>query len=189
MTYQPGLPAYDAERNFPALVWRAVELSRKNDFALASLPEVGRLLQLLAGGATRMCELGTAYGVGAAWIQSGMTRGATLLTVEVDPQRAELARALFAGTPSIEVVAGDWTAALDRGPFDMLFSDGGPKRKPGDPEKLLPLLRDGGVAVLDDYTPGKRDDLSREIWLENELYRAVELTLTPDVAVILATKR
>ena len=189
MTYQPGLPAYDDERNFPSLVWRAVELSRKNAFALASVPEVGRLLQLLASGATRICELGTAYGVGAAWIQSGMARGATLLTVEVDPHRAELATALFGSTPSVEVVAGDWTVALDRGPFDMLFSDGGPKRNPGDPEKLLPLLRDGGVVVLDDYTPGRRDDASREIWLDNELYRAVELTLTLDAAVIVATKR
>lgn len=189
MTHQPGLPAYDHERNFPALVWRAVELSRKSDFAKASVPEVGRLLQLLAGGARRICELGTAYGVGAAWIQSGMARGATLLTVEVDPQRAELAGALFAGTPSVEALFGDWTIALDRGPFDLLFSDGGPKRNPGDPEKLLPLLRNGGVVVLDDYTPGQRNDVSRQIWLESDIYRAVELTLTPDSAVLLATKR
>lgn len=104
-------------------------------------------------------------------------------------RRSESLRSLFADTPSVEVVVGDWTVALDRGPFDLLFSDGGPKRNPGDPEKLLPLLRDGAVAVLDDYTPGRRDDVSRQIWLDSELYRAVELTLTPDAAVILATKR
>ena len=66
MTNQAGLPTYDDERRFPALVWQAVELTRRNGFALACMPEVGRLLQLLAAGADRICELGTAHGVGAA---------------------------------------------------------------------------------------------------------------------------
>ena len=189
VTLQPGLPAYDDERKFPTLVWQAVELTRRNEFALACMPEVGRLLQLLAAGANRMCELGTAYGVGAAWIASGMQPGATLLTVEKDPDRAAGAKTLFRGHPSIEVLAGDWSLALDRGPFDVVFSDGGPKRAPGDPEKLLPLVRRGGVVFLDDYTPGVKNDSGRQIWLDNDSYSAVEVTLTRDTAVILATKR
>ncbi|HEV2476709.1 MAG TPA: SAM-dependent methyltransferase, partial [Candidatus Dormibacteraeota bacterium] len=91
MTHQPGLPAYDDERKFPTLVWQAVELTRRKEFALACMPEVGRLLQLLAAGAERLCELGTAYGVGAAWIASGMRSSATLLTVERDADRAAAA--------------------------------------------------------------------------------------------------
>ena len=189
MTRQPGLPPYDDRDRFPRLVWRAVEMTRRDDFPLACIPEVGRLLQLLAPGASRICELGTAYGVGSAWIASAMRPNATLLTVEVDPHRAAAARELFAHVPAIEVETGDWTAALGQGTFDLLFSDGGPKRAPGDPEKLLPLLNQGGLVVLDDYTPGSGEDVSRQVWFENPAYRAVELTLTPDSAVILATKR
>ena len=189
MTRQPGLPAYDHPSKFPSLVWHAVELTRRNDFAQACTPEVGRLLQLLAGGATQLCELGTAYGVGAGWIASGMAPGATLLTVEVDAGRAESARELFAAIPAVEVATGDWSVALERGLFDLVFSDGGPKRNPGDPEKLLPLLNPGGLVVLDDYMPGFGKDVSRDVWLESPVYRAVEIALTPAASVILATRR
>lgn len=190
MTHQPGLPAYDDAGRFPPRVWRAVEDSRANGFPFACIPEVGRLLQLCAHGARRICELGTAYGVGAAWIESGMRMGATLVTVELDTERARSAGVMFADNPSIEVLNGDWSVALDRRPFDMLFSDGGPKREPGDPEKLLPLLAPGGLVVLDDYMPGyAKDDTARAIWLENPNYRALEVRLTLDASMILATRR
>jgi predicted O-methyltransferase YrrM len=189
VTVQPGLPAYDDQRKFPALVWHAVELTRRKDFPQACTPEVGRLLQLLAGGAGRVCELGTAYGVGAAWIASGLKPDAALLMVEKDPGRAAAAKTLFRGHPSVEVLAGDWSRALDHAPFDLLFSDGGPKRAPGDPEKLLPLLRPGAVVVLDDYTPGVKNDVARQIWFENDSYRTIEVALARETAVILATKR
>jgi len=191
VTNQRGLPAYDEPAHFPERVWRAVELTRANDFSQACIPEVGRLLQLCAGilGIERICELGTAYGVGAAWIESAMRPGATLVTVELDPGRATAAAALLADNAAIEVLCGDWSLALDRGPFDLLFSDGGPKRNPGDTEKLAPLLRPGSLLVLDDYTPRSGEDMSRRIWLENPAYRTVELMLTPSAAVLLATRR
>jgi predicted O-methyltransferase YrrM len=190
VTRQPGLPAYDDPTQFPPRVWRAVENTRRAGFPLACTPEVGRLLQLCARGARRIGELGTAYGVGAAWIESGMGPGARLITVELDAERARSARELFADRPFVEVLTGDWSLCLERGPFDMLFSDGGPKRNPGDPEKLFPLLKPGGLVVLDDYTAGyAQDDVSRKIWLSSRRYRALEVTLTPDASVILATRR
>ena len=192
MTRQPGLPAYDVADRFPARVWEAVELSRSHGFPLACVPEVGRLLQLYAGlrGIDKACELGTAFGVGAAWIESGLRRGATLLTIELDAERASAARALFAGSDSVEVLAGDWGLAIDRGPFDLLFSDGGPKRAPGDPEKLAPLVRPGGLVVLDDYTPNysDSDDISRRIWLDNQNYRAQEILVSRNASVIVAVR-
>jgi predicted O-methyltransferase YrrM len=141
-------------------------------------------------GVERVCELGTAYGVGAAWIESGLRAGATLLTVELDPDRAAGAKALFAGCDSVDVVSGDWTLAQNSGGFDLLFSDGGPKRAPGDPEKLASLLRPGGLLVLDDYTPGyaNKEDPARTIWFESQLYRAQELMVTSDASVILAVR-
>jgi predicted O-methyltransferase YrrM len=192
VTNQSGLPAYDNARQFPPRVWAAVELTRRRSFPLACIPEVGRLLQVCASlrGIEKACELGTAYGVGAAWIESGLQRGATLVTVELNPERAADAKALFAGADSVEVVSGDWSLARERGPFDLLFSDGGPKRAPGDPEQLAPLIRTGGLVVLDDYTPGHSDteDVSRRIWLENASYRAQEVIVAPGASVILAVR-
>lgn len=191
MTDQLGLPRYAASLNFPPRVWQAVEATRAATFALACLPEVGRLLELCAGlpGVERICELGTAYGVGTAWIESGMRSNARLLTVEHDPDRARGASMIFGDNPAIEVQQGDWSRALERRPFDLVFSDSGVKRAPGDPEKLLPLLEPGGLIFLDDFTPGRRDDPAREMWLEHPAYRAVVVTLSEDAAVILATKR
>ena len=159
VTHKPGLPDYDDRLKFPPRVWRAVENTRSGGFAQACLPEVGALLELCASlvGVNSACELGTAYGVGAAWIEAALRPGASLLTIELDHVRATAARELFAESESVETLEGDWTAALERGPVDLLFSDGGPKRNPGDPEKLLPLLRVGGLAVLDDYTPDRRE--------------------------------
>lgn len=191
MTEQLGLPSYDAPQNFPPRVWEAVEATRAHNFAFACLPEVGRLLELCAGlpGVERICELGTACGVGTAWIEFGMRPGGRLLTVEHDVGRARGAGAIFRDNPAIEVLEGDWSRALERGPFDMLFSDSGVKRAAGDPEKLLPMLSAGGLLLLDDFTPGRSGDPARQMWLEHPAYRAVEVTLSDDAAAILATKR
>ena len=191
MTEQLGLPKYDGPQSFPGRVWQAVEATRRGNFALACLPEVGRLLALCAGlpGVVRICELGTAYGVGAAWIESGMRPGAALLTVEHDADRARAASAVLAGNAAIEVVHGDWSLALERGPFDMLFSDSGVKRAVGDPEKLLPMLNPGALLVLDDFTPGRIEDPARKMWIDHSAFRAVEVTLSDEAAAILATKR
>jgi predicted O-methyltransferase YrrM len=128
--------------------------------------------------------------VGAAWIESGLRPGATLLTIELDAGRSAAARILFAASDSVEVVAGDWRLALDRGPFDLLFSDGGPKRAPGDPGKLAPLLRPGGLLILDDYTPDypDPDDISRRIWMDNPSYRAQEIMVSREASVIVAVR-
>jgi predicted O-methyltransferase YrrM len=144
----------------------------------------------------RAGELGTGYGVGAAWIASGLRPGGSLVTVEIDPERAAIAREAVAGHSEIEVITGDWACAKQHGPFDILFSDGGPKRKPGDPELLAPLLRPGGILLLDDYTPEGAwtteqralfaDDVSRRIWLQNPRWIACELQTAPDMAVIVA---
>ena len=137
----------------------------------------------------RICELGTAYGVGTAWLESGARTGSTILTVERDVERAAAARELFTNNPAVEVVYGDWRVALDERPFDLVFSDGGPKRAPGDPELVAPLVRRHGVVVLDDWTPGfAKPDASRDIWLNNPSYRAQELQVGPTMSVILAVR-
>jgi predicted O-methyltransferase YrrM len=58
----------------PPLVRRALELERELGFDRSSIPEVGRLLHLLAAqrGRMRVGEIGTGCGVGAAWIASAL---------------------------------------------------------------------------------------------------------------------
>src|SRR5207253_2281304 len=87
-----------------------------------SLPEVHRLLAVLAAG-RRAAEIGTAYGGGAEAMASTAW---SLVTVEVDPERAAAAREKLAARPHVEVLAGDWREQLaPRGPFELVFVDGG----------------------------------------------------------------
>ena len=65
----------------------------------SSLPEVQRLLAVLAAG-RRCAETGTAFGEGAAAIAS---TAASLVTVESDHVRAEIARARLDGLPNVEL--------------------------------------------------------------------------------------
>lgn len=200
MTRAAGLPAYEHLPNLPPLVAMAVEATRAANFPLACRPEVGRLLQLLAAHQMgKIGELGTACGVGAAWIASGMPAGTSLVTVELDPERASIASRVLAGRGDVTVLIGDWRVAEAFGPFDMLFSDGGPKREPDAPTLLKPLLRPGGLLLLDDYTPESawtpeqralwRNDSSRTAWLESLDWSASELQVAADMAVILAVRR
>ena len=146
----------------PPLVARALDVARRAGFPLtraearpgesaASLPDVGRFLAMLAAGCAggAIGELGTGTGIGAAWMASAMPPDCTLTTVEIDAGRAAAAREVFAADPRVEVITGDSASALAaRGPFDLVFSDGGPG---GD--AVLDLVRVGGRLVTDDVTP------------------------------------
>jgi len=148
--------------DFPPLVARARSLARQTGFPLtreeaagagpsASLPGVGRFLAMLAAGCAggRLGEMGTGVGIGAAWMASAMPADCTLITAEIDPDRAEAARKLLAGDRRVEVITGDSGVVLaGRGPFDLLFCDGG-----GDYAALVDLIRVGGRIVMDDVTP------------------------------------
>src|SRR4051794_33960600 len=67
-----GTATYDGVEDLPPLVARAVALARELGFDLSSIPEQGRLLQVLARGARggRIGETGTGAGVGVAWLAS-----------------------------------------------------------------------------------------------------------------------
>ncbi len=94
----------------------------------SSIPEVQLVLMELA--ASRCCaEAGTAFGEGAA----AMARTAkSVVTVEVDPDRIEIARERLRGLPNVELLEGGWKELLPpRAPFDLFFLDaGGIKQSP-----------------------------------------------------------
>lgn len=187
---------YRATTEIPPLVQRAMERARALGFESSSTVEVGRLLRLLASQVRQgvVGEIGTGVGVGAAWMASGLASGVSLVTVEVDPGRAAVARDLLGDCPSATVLSGDWRAILPYGPFALLFADGG-KAKQHEPDALIAAMRPGGLIVLDDLTPEEHwppewrgtIDPVREFWLNDPRLVATELLVTPRSAVILAT--
>ena len=153
-----------------------------------SILEVQRLVATLVaskpGG--RIAELGTSYGEGAKAIVAALSGGATFVTVELDPERAALARDALAGTPA-EVLEGDWRELLpSRGPFDVLFADGG-----GSYDDVADLLSPGGILVKDDLAPGRPvdGDATREALLRDPRLEATEILVTGEMACIVAVRR
>ena len=144
---------------------------------------------MLAGqrGRTRVAEIGSGCGVGAAWILSTLAPDVPFVTVELDEQRATAVAELLAEDVEARVLQGDWTAVLPpEAPFDLLFADGGGQATKTDPG-LLDLLAPGGTLVLDDLTPGRKGpDPVRELWLEHPRLAAVQLRLSPREAAIVA---
>ena len=153
-----------------------------------SIPEVQRLVATLVaskpGG--RIAELGTSYGDGAKAIVAALPPGATFVTVELDPDRVARAREALAGTPA-EVLEGDWRQLLPaRGPFDVVFADGGSSYG-----EVADLLRPGGILVKDDLTPGRpvAGDPTREALLLDPRLEATEIRVTDEMACIVAVRR
>ena len=95
-------------------------------------PEEGRFLQFLvrASGAARVLEIGTLGGYSTIWLARGLPPGGRLITLEIDPERARLAREHFAmaGVDGrVEVRIGEARLSLQalsgEPPFDFLFID------------------------------------------------------------------
>lgn len=157
----------------------------------SSIPEVQNLLATLAaskpGG--RVAEIGTAFGDGATAIIAGLAAGSTFVTVEPDPERYQRACDALAGTRA-EILNGRWEDLLpERGPFDLIFFDGGTRDETLD--LVISLLAPGGLLLKDDLTPGRpiAGDPVREAFLNDERLMAVEMLITSEMAVIVAARQ
>ena len=175
-------------------------------FERSSIREVGLLLGALAASRPngRLAEIGTGTGVGASWIAGSMGSKASFVTVEVDDERAAACARLFAGSPNVRVLQGDWHEVLPpEAPFDLLFFDGGGwKRSPphqmrAESERALELVAPGGVVAMDNLTPEHLwpsdgpawPDALREFWLGSDALVATEVLTTLETSAILAVKR
>src|SRR4051794_2922196 len=137
----------------PAIVNRAFAVSRTAGYVSFCRNETGRLLATLA--ATRggtMAEFGTGCGVGTAWLRSGLRGDARIVTAELDERLAGAAAKIFTDDPQVEVLAADWSTLLDKGPFSLLFLDSGEPTDVG-VDAMADLVEEGGLVVLDDFTP------------------------------------
>ncbi len=157
----------------------------------SSLPEVGALLAALVASKPRgrIAEIGTAFGVGARAIVDALGPDATFVTVEPDGDRYRQAREALAHTRA-EVLNAAWEDVLpQRGPFDLLFFDGGTRG--ATIELAISLLTPGGVLVKDDLAPGAAidGDPLREALLRDDRLAGVEILTSPAAAAIIAVRR
>jgi predicted O-methyltransferase YrrM len=126
-------------------------------------PAQGKLLHLLARatGARRILEVGTLGGYSTIWLARALPADGRLVTLEVDPRHARVARENLARAGLdgvVEVLDGPALQTLPglAGPFDLVFVDAD---KPSNPEYFqhaLRLSRPGSVIVVDNVVRGGR---------------------------------
>ena len=119
-------------------------------------PDTGALLHALAraGGARRILEIGTAIGYSTLWMATALPADGVLITMEYDAGRAARARDHFRAAgyaDRISVIAGDATRFLHKvgGPFDVIFQDSDKKLYEPMLDRLVELLRPGGLLIAD----------------------------------------
>jgi caffeoyl-CoA O-methyltransferase len=118
--------------------------------------EVGALLMVLAHAvsARRILEIGTAIGYSGIWLARALPADGMLITMEKDPGRAAEAKANFARAgvaDRVSVMVGDAALKIAKvsGPFDLIFQDGHKPLYNTLLDKLVALLRPGGLLVTD----------------------------------------
>lgn len=118
--------------------------------------EVGALLRVLATAvqATRVLEIGTAVGYSGIWLAGALPPDGMLLTLEMSEERAQEARGNFARArlaDRVSVIVGDASLKMAKvaGPFDLIFQDGDKKLYTPMLDRLVALLRPGGLLVTD----------------------------------------
>ena len=118
--------------------------------------EVGALLRVLvtATGARHVLEIGTAVGYSGIWLAGALPADGMLLTIELDPARVQVARDNFARAgvaTACSVMTGDAGLLVNKvsGPFDLIFQDGRKQHYVPMLDRLVGLLRPGGLLVTD----------------------------------------
>jgi len=127
---------------------------------IAVTPSQGKMLQLLARmlGARNILEIGTLGAYSTIWLTRGLAPDGHLVTLEANPDYAEVARAnlALAGAGDIvELIVGPALQTLPElaaggaGPFDLIFLDADKQNTPGYFQWALELSRPGTLIVAD----------------------------------------
>jgi len=128
-------------------------------------PPQGKLLHLLARlvGARTVLELGTLAGYSTIWLARALPADGLVVTVEIEPRYAEVARANVERAALESLVDARVGAALDvlpaieaegLGPFDLVFVDADKRNSPAYFDWALRLTRSGSLIVVDNVVRG-----------------------------------
>jgi predicted O-methyltransferase YrrM len=123
-------------------------------------PPQGKMLHLLAriAGAQRVLEVGTLGGYSTIWLARALPEGGRLISLEVSPHHAEVARTNIANAgvgdkveirvgPALETLAA--MQAAGEGPFDLVFLDADKQNNANYVEAALTMTRKGSVIIVD----------------------------------------
>jgi predicted O-methyltransferase YrrM len=122
--------------------------------------QLGKFLAFLiqVSGARRVLEIGTLGGYSTIWLARAVPASGIVITLEIDPRHAEVARAnlAFAGVlDRVEIrvgPAGDTLRAMHAAaaePFDLIFIDADKKSLPGYLDLSIKLAHAGTIIVAD----------------------------------------
>jgi len=121
--------------------------------------DAGRVLAVLAGGRRRIVEVGTAYGYSTLWMAYGQGPGGTIVTIDPDRSRTDLARGWWrqggiadgqitvVSAPALDAFAADDPRLA--GPFDLAFIDAVKPEYERYVAALRPRLAPGALLVAD----------------------------------------
>ncbi len=152
---------YIAERLLPvdAALTNALAGSAEGGLAPISVtPPQGAFLHLLARlrGARRILELGALGGYSTIWLARALGPDGRLLSLEIDPRAADVARASVAAAGlanRVEIRIGPAAEAMaplpSDDPFDLVFIDADKRSTADYFDAALRLVRPGGVIVAD----------------------------------------
>jgi predicted O-methyltransferase YrrM len=121
---------------------------------------LGKLLQLLARilDARKVLEIGTLGGYSTIWMARALPADGRLVTLEIDPAHADVARANIAEAGLADVAEVRLGPALESlpalasegaGPFDLTFIDADKANVPDYFDWAIRLSRPGGVIAVD----------------------------------------
>ncbi len=133
--------------------------------AINVTPAQGRLLHILAQtqGAKSILEVGTLGGYSTIWLARALPAGGRLLTLEIDPTAAQVARANLVRAGLGDVVEVRVGRAIDslrelvarkHAPFDLVFIDADKVSNPQYFRAALELTRSGSLIVVDNVVRG-----------------------------------
>lgn len=127
---------------------------------IAVSPSEGKFLYLLAQmhGAKRILEVGTLGGYSAIWLGRALPADGMLISLELDPKHAEVARANLARAGLADKVTVRVGPAMEslaimstegHAPFDFIFIDADKQNNLGYFEYALKFSRPGSVILVD----------------------------------------
>jgi len=169
--------------------------------AISVSPTQGKLLHMLARvqGARKILEIGTLGGYSTIWLARALPADGHLISLELDPKHAEVARANLAraGVKNAEIRLGRAADTLQQlvaesaGPFDLIFIDAD---KPGYSDYLqwsLKLSRRGTLIIADNVVraggvadPANTDTNVQGIRRFNELLAAEKRVTTTAIQTV-----
>jgi len=172
---QPPVPFNEEEKKILSVL---EDMRLNQSRRMMNVPrEDGRLLRLFteAIGAKHVVEIGTSNGYSGIWFCLALrTTGGKLTTHDIDEGRAALARENFkrAGVDNIvTLVMGDAHETVKKlnGPIDVLFLDADKEGYIDYLNKLLPLVRPGGLILAHNVNMGQMQDFIKAITTDPNL--------------------